>query len=146
MNRRIESGLKEIPACYRRRPVKLDHIFRPQSIAVVGASKRPGTVGNDIFRNLLFHEYTGSVFPVNPKSKSIFGVYSYPTLADIPADVDLGVLIVPSSAILSVVDEAIAKGVKALVVISAGFKEIGAEGAKLEEATARRRSARPAFP
>jgi acetyltransferase len=113
--------------------LKLDHIFRPQSIAVVGASKRPGTVGNDIFRNLLFHEYTGSVFPVNPKSKSVLGVYSYPSLADIPAEVDLGVLIVPSAAILSVVDEAIAKGVKALVVISAGFKEIGAEGAKLEK-------------
>ena len=111
---------------------KLDAIFYPQSIAVVGASTRPGTVGNDIFRNLLFAEFNGSVYPVNPKAKSILGVHAYATLADIPGPVDLAVLIVPAAAVLDVVDEAIAKGVKALVVISAGFKEIGPEGAALE--------------
>jgi acetyltransferase len=113
--------------------LKLDYILNPQSIAVVGASTRPGTVGNDIFRNLLFSEFNGSVFPVNPKARSVCGVHSYPTLADIPEPVDLGVLIVPSGAIMKVVDDAIAKSVKALVVISAGFKEIGDEGAKLEK-------------
>jgi acetyltransferase len=121
--------------------LKLDYIFRPQTIAVVGASKRAGTVGNDIFRNLLFNEYTGSVFPVNPKSKSILGVYSYPSLSAIPVAVDMAVLIVPSSSILSVVDEAVSKGVKALVVISAGFKEIGPEGAKLERELAQKAQA-----
>jgi acetyltransferase len=118
--------------------LKLDSIFRPKSIAVVGASKRPGTVGNDIFRNLLFHEFNGSVYPVNPKSPSILGVHAYKSLAEIPGPVDLAVLIVPSSAILSVIDEAIAKDVKALVVISAGFKEIGPEGAKLEKQLAQK--------
>ena len=111
---------------------KLDGIFQPKSIAVIGASTRPGTVGNDIFRNLLFSEFNGSVFPVNPKASNIMGVHAYASLAAIPAPVDLGVLIVPSSAVLSVVDEAIAKQVKALVVISAGFKEVGAKGAELE--------------
>jgi acetyltransferase len=112
---------------------KLDPVFHPQSIAVVGASTRPGTVGNDIFRNLIFAEFKGSVYPVNPKAKSIFGVHAYGSLMEIPGDVDLAVLIVPSAAILRVVDEAIAKAVKGLVVISAGFKEIGGEGLVLEQ-------------
>ncbi|MCE5268232.1 MAG: acetate--CoA ligase family protein [Planctomycetaceae bacterium] len=111
---------------------KLDAVFCPKSIAVVGASSRPGTVGNDIFRNLLFAEFNGPVYPVNPKSKSILGVRTYPKLTDIPDDVDMAVLIVPSSGVMNVVDQAIAKGVKALVVITAGFKEIGPEGAALE--------------
>jgi acetate---CoA ligase (ADP-forming) len=111
---------------------KLDAVFYPQSIAVVGASTRPGTVGNDIFRNLLYAEFNGSVYPVNPKAKAIVGVHAYATLADIPNSVDLAVLIVPAKGVLDVVDQAIAKGVKALVIISAGFKEIGPEGAALE--------------
>ncbi len=115
-------------------PCKLDAVFYPESIAVVGASTRPGTVGNDIFRNLLYAEFNGSVYPVNPKAKAVLGVHAYPTLSSIPSTIDLAVLIVPSSAVLSVVDEAIAKGVKALVVISAGFKEVGPEGAALEAA------------
>jgi acetyltransferase len=85
--------------------LKLDYILNPQSIAVVGASTRPGTVGNDIFRNLLFSEFNGSVFPVNPKARSVCGVHSYPTLADIPEAVDLGVLIVPSGAMMKVLDD-----------------------------------------
>lgn len=111
---------------------KLNVLFYPKSIAVVGASTRPGTVGNDIFRNLLFNGFTGTVYPVNPKSPSILGVYAYKSLTAIPGPVDLAVLIIPASAVLSTVDEAIAKGVKALVVISAGFKETGHEGAELE--------------
>ena len=111
---------------------QLDAVFHPKSIAVVGASTRPGTVGNDIFRNLIYAEFNGSVYPVNPKATSILGVHAYPSLADVPAAIDLAVLIVPAKSILGVVDEAIAKGVKALVVISAGFKEVGNEGAALE--------------
>lgn len=115
---------------------KLHNVFHPQSIAVVGASTRPGTVGNDIFRNLLFAEFKGSVYPVNPKAKSIYGVHAYDNLTEIPSDIDLAVLIVPSAAVLNVIDEAIAKGVKGLVIISAGFKEVGHEGAALEAAVA----------
>jgi len=111
---------------------RLDSIFYPKSVAVVGASTRPGTVGNDIFRNLLYAEFNGSVYPVNPKAANILGVHCYSSLNAVPADVELAVLIVPAAGILGVVDQAIAKGVKALVVISAGFKEQGPEGAKLE--------------
>jgi acetyltransferase len=117
---------ERVPCC------KLNAVFHPQSIAVVGASTRPGTVGNDIFRNLLYAEFHGSVYPVNPKATAICGVHAYATLADIPAAVDMAVLIVPAASVLDVVDQAIAKGVKALVVISAGFKEVGPEGAALE--------------
>jgi acetyltransferase len=113
---------------------KLDSIFKPQSIAVVGASTRAGTVGNDIFRNLLFSGFQGAVYPVNPKAKSVMSVAAYPALGDIPGPVDKAVLIVPASVVLATVDQAIAKGVKGLVIISAGFKEIGKEGAKLEQA------------
>ncbi|HLA83181.1 MAG TPA: acetate--CoA ligase family protein [Thermoguttaceae bacterium] len=112
---------------------KLTPVFNPASVAVVGASTKPGTVGNDIFRNLLLSGFNGSVYPVNPRASNVLGVHAYASLSAIPGPVDLAVLIVPSKTILAVVDEAIAKGVKAFVVISAGFKEIGPEGAKLEK-------------
>ncbi|HBO45126.1 MAG TPA: acyl-CoA synthetase, partial [Planctomycetaceae bacterium] len=111
---------------------KLDPIFCPTSVAVVGASTRPGTVGNDIFRNMLLSGFNGSVYPVNQRASNVLGVHAYGSLDEIPGPVDLAVLIVPARTILATIDEAIAKGVKAFVVISAGFKEIGPEGAKLE--------------
>ena len=117
---------------------KLDGIFYPKSIAVVGASTRPGTAGNDIFRNLLDAKYTGPVYPVNPKADKIEDVQAYPSLTDIPGEVDLVVVIVPSKVVLNVVDEAAAKGVKGFVVISAGFKETGKEGAELEKQLAKK--------
>ncbi len=112
---------------------KLDAVFQPRSVAVVGASTRRGTVGNDIFRNLLLNELNGSVYPVNPKASHVLGVHCYGSLEEIPGEVDMAVVIVPAKAVLGVTDQAIAKGVKALVVISAGFKEIGHEGAELED-------------
>ncbi|MCY2992835.1 MAG: acetate--CoA ligase family protein [Planctomycetota bacterium] len=111
---------------------KLDAIFQPSSIAVVGASTRQGTVGNDIFRNLLFNEFNGSVYPVNPKASNIVGVHCYSSLKVVPGPVDLAVVIVPSAGILDVVAQAIEKQVKAMVVISAGFKEVGGKGVELE--------------
>ncbi|MEN6556588.1 MAG: CoA-binding protein, partial [Thermoguttaceae bacterium] len=111
---------------------KLDSLFCPKSIAVVGASTRPGTAGNDILRNLLFAQLNGSVYPVNPKADSVFGVHCYPTLSDIPYEVEQAIIIIPAKAVLGAIDQAIAKGVKSVVVISAGFKEIGGEGAKIE--------------
>lgn len=111
---------------------KLDGIFYPESVAVVGASTRRGTVGNDIFRNLLMNEFNGSVYPINPKSSHILGVHCYPSLADVPGPVDLAVVIVPAVAVMDVVDQAVKKQVKGLVIISAGFKETGGKGAELE--------------
>ena len=111
---------------------KLDAIFKPASVAVVGASTRPGTVGNDIFRNLLFNEFRGTVYPINPKAGNVLGVHCYPDLVSVPGKVDLAVVIVPSAGIMEVVDQAIAKNVEAMVVISAGFKEVGGKGVELE--------------
>lgn len=111
---------------------RLNYIFCPKSIAVVGASTRQGTVGNGVLHNLLFSEFNGPVYPVNPKASSVLGVSTYASLKDIPGPVDLAVLIVPATGCLQVVDEAIEIGVKGLVIISAGFKEVGEQGAELE--------------
>ena len=111
---------------------KLHAIFYPQSVAVVGASTRPGTAGNDILRNLIFTEFQGAVYPVNPKAKSVLGIRCYPSLAEVPDPVDLAVIIVPAPVVLDTIDQAIARKIKGVVVISAGFKEVGAKGAELE--------------
>lgn len=111
---------------------KLHAVFYPQSVAVVGASTRHGTVGNDILRNLVFTEFQGAVYPVNPKTKSVLGIRCYPSLTEVPDPVDLAVIIVPAPAVLEAIDQAIARQVKGVVVISAGFKEVGASGAELE--------------
>ena len=110
----------------------VDAICNPTSIAVVGASTRPGTVGNDLFHNLLAAEFQGVVYPVNPKSKQVSGVRTYANLTEIPDSVDLAVIILPATAVLGVVDECIQKKVKSIILISAGFKETGPEGEKLQ--------------
>ncbi len=112
---------------------KLDYVFKPTSVAIVGASTRSGTVGNDIFRNLLFNEFHGSVFPINPKASNVLGVHCYPDLVSVPAPIDLAVVIVPSLAVMEVVQQAIAKQIQAMVIISAGFKEVGGKGVELEQ-------------
>ncbi|NQU96772.1 MAG: GNAT family N-acetyltransferase, partial [Chloroflexi bacterium] len=110
------------------------HLLQPKSIAVIGASRDPESPGGAIFRNLLRGGFTGTVFPVNPKTGSVAGVMSYPSIADVPGDVDLAVIVVPAAAVLGVVDDCARKGVWALVVISAGFGEIGGEGTQREHA------------
>lgn len=110
----------------------IESIINPKSIAVVGATNRPGSVGLATFKNLLQTGYKGVLYPVNPKSKSIQGVRAYPRLMNIPDDVDLAVLIVPAEIVPSVVEEAAQKQVKGCIVITAGFKEIGGRGAELE--------------
>ncbi|MBN2033265.1 MAG: acetate--CoA ligase family protein [Deltaproteobacteria bacterium] len=111
----------------------MKNILSPGSIAVVGASNRPGSLGLAIFRNLLEGEYQGILYPVNPKAKSIQGVKAYPTLPDIPDPVDMAVLIVPSEKVEAIINESAAKEVKACIVITAGFKEVGGHGVELEK-------------
>lgn len=106
----------------------LEALFAPKSVAVIGASTRPDSLGRAVFKNILFHGYTGVVYPVNPKAKSILGVKAYPSVLAIPDEVDLAVIIVPAAFVSSVLEECGQKRVKAAIVISAGFKEIGAEG------------------
>jgi acetyl coenzyme A synthetase (ADP forming)-like protein len=107
----------------------LDAIFRPANIAIIGASKKPGKIGSEIVRNLFGYEFNGTIFPVNAGSRFIHSTKSYPSLSDIPDPVDLAVIAVPKQAVLGVVEECRAKGVRGLVIITAGFKETGEKGA-----------------
>ena len=112
---------------------QLKALFEPASIAVVGASARPDSVGQAVFRNLLLTGYTGTVYPVNPKRRSIMGVKSYPSVLDIEDEIDMAVLIIPASGVSETLDQCARKGIHSAVVISAGFKETSPEGAELEE-------------
>ncbi|HET8943763.1 MAG TPA: GNAT family N-acetyltransferase, partial [Dehalococcoidia bacterium] len=108
--------------------------FEPKSVAVVGASRQRGTIGAELFRNVLRHGFTGTVYPVNPKARSVGGVKAYPSVLDIPDDVDLAIIAVPAEHVLEVADECAKKKVRGMVVISAGFRETGPDGAAREEA------------
>ncbi len=110
----------------------LEHFFSPKTIAVVGASREEGKVGHDLLKNLVVHGYKGKIYPVNPKSDTILGIKTYPSVKDIPDAIDLAVIIVPAPYAGKVVDECIAKGTDSIVVISAGFKESGIDGAARE--------------
>ncbi len=112
---------------------RLDAIFSPETIAVIGASTQKGKVGHDIFANILSGGYKGTLYPVNPKAKSVLSVKCYTSIANIPDPIDLAMIILPPSGALQAVKECIAKGVKGIVIVSAGFKEVGGEGACIEK-------------
>ncbi|MGH9805171.1 MAG: acetate--CoA ligase family protein [Candidatus Acidiferrales bacterium] len=114
-----------------RRP--LDNIFRPRSVAVVGASTDPQCVGRQILDNLLEFGYPGRTYVVNPKAQEIGGLPCHGSLREIAGPVDLAVLVVPRRAVFSVIEDAAASGVGGLVVVTAGFRELGGEGARLEK-------------
>ena len=102
--------------------------FEPRAVAVIGASRQRGTIGGEIFHNLLHYGFKGPVYPVNPAADVIESVKSYPSIEAISDPVDLAVLVVPASSVVEVATACARKGVKALVVISAGFSETGKEG------------------
>jgi acetyl coenzyme A synthetase (ADP forming)-like protein len=102
--------------------------FEPRTVAVIGASRQADTVGGAIFRNLAFGGFHGQVVPVHPSAATIEGITAYSRIDEVPFDVDLAVVVVPADAVERVVDDCIAKQVPAIVVISAGFGEMGAEG------------------
>lgn len=112
---------------------KLDAIFSPKSVAVIGASSTPGKVGHDIFENVLRGGYKGTLYPVNPGASSVLSVRCYPTIMDIPDPIDLAMIILPPKLALQAVEDCIHKEVKGIVIVSAGFKEVGGEGARVEE-------------
>ena len=116
----------------------LDKIFRPKSIAIVGATVRKGTIGREITHNLISYGFTGKVFPVNPAAEVIHSVKCYPSILDIADEIDLAIIMVRKDLVLSVVDECGRKGVGGVVVITSGFKEVGPEGATREEAVLER--------
>jgi acetyltransferase len=110
----------------------LDALFNPSSVAVVGASSSPGKVGHDIFVNILKGGFTGTLYPVNPKAKSIACVRAYPDIKDIPDPIELAIIILPPLHAETAIQHSIDKGVKAVVIVSAGFKEVGGEGLEIE--------------
>jgi acetyl coenzyme A synthetase (ADP forming)-like protein len=112
----------------------LNCLFKPKSIAVIGATNREGSVGRALFANVLMNGYTGVVYPVNMRAKSVLGVKAYDSVLDIPDELDLAVLLVPALAVPATLAECGQKKVKAAIVISAGFKELGPTGALLEHA------------
>jgi acetyltransferase len=110
----------------------LDSLFRPKSVAVIGATEREGTVGRTTFANLLA-SFRGPVYPVNPTRSQILGRPAYATVGKIPEPVDLALIVTPAATVPGIVGECVDAGVKAAVVISAGFRELGAEGRALEQ-------------
>ena len=107
-------------------------ILRPRSVAVIGASRKPRSIGHEVLRNLLLHEFAGPVFPVNPEATSVAGVPTFPTVGDVPGPIDLAIVTVPAAEVAGVVDACGRKGVRAVLVVSGGFAELGAEGAVAE--------------
>jgi acetyltransferase len=107
---------------------RLEAIFSPKSIAVLGASKTKGKVGHDIFANILRGNFQGTLYPVNPKTQSVLSVRSYPSIIDIPEQIDLAMIILPPKVALKAVEDCAKSGVKGIIIVSAGFKEVGGEG------------------
>jgi len=107
----------------------LDVFFRPKNVAVIGATENPGTVGRTTFWNLISTPFGGTVFPINPKRSNVLGIKAYPSVKDVPAELDLAVIATPPPTIPGLIRQCGEVGVRGAVVISAGFKEIGPEGA-----------------
>ncbi len=129
------SGYREQVATRDHAAVRasLEPFFQPRSVAVVGASKRRGSIGGELFRNILTGDFAGSVYPVNRNGDSVAGVHGHGAVGEIAEDVDLAVICVPGEKVLGAAEDALAAGVRALVVISAGFAETGAEGAERQQ-------------
>jgi acetyl coenzyme A synthetase (ADP forming)-like protein len=107
----------------------LDSLLSPKNVAVIGASRRQGSVGHQIMRNLLAAGFQGPVYPVNPRAQHVAGVAAYPTIEAVPGTVDLAVVCVPAPAVVDVARSCASSGVKAMIVVSAGFAECGEGGA-----------------
>jgi acetyltransferase len=115
---------------YRRQP--LDAIFAPKNVAVIGATDRLGSVGRTVLWNLISNPFGGTVFPVNPKRDNVLGIQAYPEIAAIPSPIDLAVIATPAHTVPEIILECAIAGVKGVIILSAGFKEIGTVGIELE--------------
>ncbi len=148
LTRELEGGEVEVEfpiaptEAYRERVEERDHtsvaaslqpFFEPRSVAVVGASRRRGSIGGELFRNILTGDFEGAAYPVNRDGEPVAGVRGFTSIEDVPEPVDLAVIALPSGAVLEAAEQALRKGVRALLVISAGFAEVGSEGAERQE-------------
>lgn len=110
----------------------LDAIFTPRSVAMVGATERPGSIGRTLMWNLLTNPFGGTVYPINPRRPNVLGVRAFASVADVPERVDLAVIATPAASVAGVIAECVQSRVRGAIVISAGFKEMGPAGADLE--------------
>lgn len=113
--------------------MSLKSLISPSSVAVIGASNRVGSVGNAVMTNILSGAFVGRVFPVNPSSRTIFGIKCYNSILEIEHPIDLAIIITPSKVVPQIMEECGRKRVKTVIIISAGFKELGEQGKLLEE-------------
>lgn len=111
----------------------LEAIFKPQTVAVIGATEKQNSVGRAILWNLMSNPFGGTVFPINPQRSSILGIKAYHNIKDVPARVDLAILVTPASSVPGLIQECADAGVRGAIIISAGFKETGPHGVKLEQ-------------
>ncbi len=110
----------------------LDQLFQPKSIAVIGASQKEGKVGHDILSNVLRYGFRGKVYPINPKAKRILGKKTYPSVLKVRGKIDLAIIAIPYHHVLGAIEECGKKQIKAVIIISAGFKEADSDGARME--------------
>jgi acetyl coenzyme A synthetase (ADP forming)-like protein len=129
-----DSLMTSSPAAAIEKPdfTTLEPLLRPRSVAVIGASRDPLSVGGALFHNLMVRGFNGPVYPVNPKVRVVQSVAAYPSIEAVPGEVDLAVVVVPAAHVIQVVEACGRKGVRGVVVISAGFKETGEKGSELE--------------
>ncbi len=111
----------------------LEAFFQPRSIAVIGASREEGKLGHAVLRSLVDSGFPGDIYPVNPKADELLGLKSYPSVLECPGEIDLAVVLIPGKFVPGVMRECGEKGVQGVIVISAGFREVGAEGMRLEQ-------------
>ena len=109
-----------------------DKLFSPKSVAIIGASQKALSIGNVITKNLLKYQYKGAIYPINPNADEILGIKAYPTILDVPGDVDLAHMSIPAKFAPGAMEECGKKGVKFVIINSAGFKEVGPEGLAIE--------------
>ncbi len=115
----------------------LDGFFEPRAVAVIGASSRPGKIGHESLRSLIMTGYSGKIYPVNPKAEEILNLRAYPSILDVPGEVDLAVITLPAPVVPEAMRQCARKGVKAVVIISGGFGEAGPQGKELEDEVVR---------
>ena len=117
----------------RYTPRSLQSIFFPKTVAVIGATEKSGSVGRTVLWNLISSPFGGTIFPVNPKRENILGIKAYPNIKELPDQIDLAVIVTPAPTVPAIITDCVEMGVQGAIIISAGFKEIGPEGALLEE-------------
>src|SRR3990172_5388515 len=132
LNPRLQNAFDPAHDVYRYTPRSLQPIFSPKTVAVIGATEKAGSVGRTVVWNLISSPFGGTVFPVNPKRENILGIKAYSSINAIPDQIDLAVIVTPAPSVPAIIAECVEAGVKGAIVISAGFKEVGPEGVKLE--------------